>query len=70
LNGRHKRHETILVVDDDPNILDTFKDFLSVLGYDVVALSSGAKAINYLAKNTPSCAIIDMVMPEISGLEF
>lgn len=69
MNGRHKRHETILVVDDDPNILDTFKDFLSVLGYDVVALSSGAKAINYLAKNTPSCAIIDMVMPEISGLE-
>lgn len=69
MNGKPKTHESVLVVDDDPNILDTFRDSLSVLGYEVATLSSGAKAIDYLSKNIPSCAIIDMVMPEMSGLD-
>ena len=69
MSGKHKKLETILVVDDDQKILDIFKDFLFALGYDVATAKSGKEAINYLFENQPSCVLIDMVMPEISGLE-
>ncbi len=69
MNGKPKKREKILVVDDDKYVLQTFKDFLSILNYDTVTVSSGVKAIEYLSNNTPECVLIDMVMPDMSGLD-
>ncbi len=60
----------ILLADDHPMILQGTKAFLESLGYMVSDLcSSGSVALNLIERNKPDIAILDINMPEMSGLE-
>jgi two-component system, cell cycle sensor histidine kinase and response regulator CckA len=63
--------ETILLVDDEGQILDVSEEMLMVLGYTVHTAPSGKKAIELYRehKDTIDMVILDMIMPDLSGGE-
>jgi DNA-binding NtrC family response regulator len=62
--------EKILIVDDEPAILEMNTERLQYLGYQVTALTSSRKALEVVAKNPNKFDLIitDMTMPEMSGV--
>jgi len=63
--------ETVLVVDDEPNLRELARDILSEAGYRVMAAESGLEAIRLLREFTDeiSVVILDLSMPEMGGRE-
>jgi len=61
--------DNILVVDDDPDIREVLKDRLESLGYNVFSGASGVEALELLEKQNPQIVLLDIEMPEMSGLE-
>ncbi|HTM83949.1 MAG TPA: response regulator [Mycobacterium sp.] len=59
----------ILVVDDEPQILRALKINLSVRGYEVVTAATGAGALRAAAEQRPDVVILDLGLPDISGIE-
>jgi CheY-like chemotaxis protein len=66
LNGFDYR---ILVVDDDPAILETSARILRQRGYEVRTASSGFSALAELRRSLPDVIITDLRMPNMSGFE-
>lgn len=61
--------KTILVVDDEPNILLTIAQTLEVFGYNIIKAKNGQECIEKLCetKENPDLVLLDIMMPEISG---
>ena len=59
----------VLVVDDEPQILRVMRASLPIRGYEVLTASSGEEALDQLSKQVPDLVILDLAMPEMSGLE-
>jgi len=60
----------VLVVDDDENVRNYLATLLESLDYDVRSVSSGEKAVAWLASGvTPAAVLLDLVMPGMGGLE-
>ncbi|MDQ3191744.1 MAG: response regulator transcription factor [Bacteroidota bacterium] len=58
----------ILIVDDDPFILETLSRILKADGFDVLTASDGVKAIDLLEEKQFDLVISDIMMPNMSGL--
>jgi DNA-binding response OmpR family regulator len=61
--------ETILIVDDEPNVRLSYRVALETEGYVVKEAHCGASALDELAANSFDLAILDMRMPEMDGLQ-
>ena len=61
--------KTILVVDDNPNILTTLADILMEKGYNVVKADSGKKALKKIDRETADLILLDTKMPDMDGFE-
>ncbi|HET6843612.1 MAG TPA: response regulator [Candidatus Angelobacter sp.] len=59
----------ILVVDDDPGVLNSFVLLLQSSGYDVSSATNGFDALLQLKRKLPSILISDLNMPQMSGFE-
>jgi two-component system, OmpR family, response regulator MtrA len=59
----------ILVADDDVDIRELVEFKLSTLGHDVVAVGDGAAAIDACQAERPDLAVLDVMMPGVSGLD-
>ena len=59
----------ILVVEDDPNLLETLKYNLRKEGYDVVTASDGEQAIAVARREKPDLIILDIMLPKMNGFE-
>ena len=59
----------ILVVDDDPYVLESVSKMLREYGYSVVSCASGEKAISQLFEHDATLVLTDIKMPGISGIE-
>jgi len=59
----------VLVVDDEPQILRVMRASLPIRGYEVLTASTAEEALNQLSKQVPDLVILDLAMPEMSGLE-
>jgi DNA-binding response OmpR family regulator len=57
----------VLVVDDDPSILDTVTSILTSEGFQVMAASGGAQALSLLQSWHPTLVLLDMRMPIMDG---
>lgn len=65
-----KQNRTILVVDDEPDILELIVKYLIEMGYSGIKAPSGEDALIILEDNTDiDCILLDMMMPGLSGLE-
>ncbi|HEX6437584.1 MAG TPA: response regulator [Candidatus Binatia bacterium] len=60
---------TIMVVDDNPDIITIVKTILEGKGYHVLSASSGQELLNLLTDGKPDLIILDIMMPEMDGLE-
>lgn len=61
---------TILIVDDEASIRAALEKFLSGQGYSVLATANPHEAVKLAEGNVIDLALIDLVMPEMNGLEF
>jgi len=59
----------VLVADDDPDIRDILKDTLTSLGCGVLTASNGQECLDRLEKEGPELVLLDIEMPDKSGLE-
>src|SRR5882724_12890892 len=59
--------KTILLIDDDPLILDTARRLLEQEGMAVVVYSEGFNATNFAARALPDLVLMDVNMPFLSG---
>ena len=64
-----KDEKKILVVDDDPNLRKTLADSLRVKGYATAVAGTGAEAIAALESGDINLALIDLMLPDLPGLE-
>ncbi|HUG15355.1 MAG TPA: response regulator transcription factor [Thermomicrobiales bacterium] len=60
---------TVLVVDDEPDIVLLLRDFLAADGYTVLTASDGASALEAIASAPVDCVLLDVMMPGASGFD-
>lgn len=60
---------TILLVEDDPRMLRLFADALSTRGYTVMSVSDPKEVGGLLSVAQPSLILLDIMMPDIDGIE-
>jgi two-component system nitrogen regulation response regulator NtrX len=61
--------ESILIVDDEPAILNSVSKILEDEGYQVVVAKSGTEALKLLSTDLPDLVLLDIWMPDLDGLE-
>ena len=61
--------ERILVVDDEPNIVDLARMYLEKEGYRVESASDGAQALERIRAREPALIVLDLMLPEVDGFE-
>jgi two-component system KDP operon response regulator KdpE len=66
---RREQDKTILVVDDEPRIIEAVGMNLELEGYQVSGASNGYKALQKLTEELPDLVILDVMMPEMDGFE-
>lgn len=59
--------ETVLVVDDEENIVDVVKAYLEKEGYKVFVAYSGKDALDVFDKEAVDFIILDLMLPDLSG---
>ncbi len=64
-----KKTIKILLVDDEPDILEIIGYNLSAEGYQIITADNGIKAIKKAKKERPQLIIMDVMMPEMDGIE-
>src|SRR6056297_1505413 len=64
-----KKDIKILLVDDEPDILEIVGYNLSAEGYQVINADNGADAVKLAKKKKPQLIILDVMMPEMDGIE-
>lgn len=59
----------VLVIDDEPQILRALRINLSVRGYEVTTAATGADALRSAADHRPDVVVLDLGLPDMSGIE-
>jgi two-component system, OmpR family, response regulator len=59
----------ILIVDDEPDLLDVLTDIVGSFGYDISTGINGAEALAIVRMTPPDVVLLDLAMPVMSGRE-
>ncbi len=59
----------VLIVDDEPEIVDILREFLTRKSYAVVTAADGLEALRALKAERPHVALLDIRLPKMNGLE-
>ena len=62
-------NKTILLVDDEPHVLEVLRVTLEDLGFNLLEAADGAAAMGLIKTGKPDLVILDVMMPNMSGLE-
>jgi two-component system KDP operon response regulator KdpE len=62
-------HRRILVCDDEPQILRALKVVLREAGFEAIPAETGEEALDRAAVRPPDAAIVDLVLPDVDGIE-
>src|SRR5712691_4181552 len=60
---------TILVVDDEPTLRETLVEALEADGFRVVSAADGREALTRFRAERPDLVLLDLMLPELSGIE-
>lgn len=61
--------KTVLIVDDEPNIVVALEFLMQQNGYDALVAYSGEEAIEMISKYIPDLILLDIMLPGIDGFE-
>ena len=61
--------KSILIVEDEPDTAEMFAEMIRLSGYRVLKCYGGASAMHMLMQEKPDAMILDIMMPDVSGLE-
>ena len=59
----------ILLVDDEPKVLDIMTGYLEQEGFTVYTAHTGEEALQFVEKHLPNLVVLDWMLPHISGIE-
>ena len=59
----------VLVVDDEPDIVDLIRMSLNLANFDVLTASNGSEALKVLESTKPDLVLLDVMMPQMTGFE-
>jgi DNA-binding response OmpR family regulator len=59
----------VLIVDDEPGIVKVLGIKLRLSGYDVITTLSGAEAIELVRSEKPDVMLLDILMPDVTGMD-
>jgi len=60
---------TIVVVEDESDTAEMFEEMMKLIGYRVVKCFGGARALAVISEVKPAAVVLDLMMPDISGIE-
>ena len=61
--------KTVLIIEDEEDAADMFAEMMRVSGYRVLKTSSSTPALTMMGAEKPDVVILDIMMPEVSGLD-
>jgi DNA-binding response OmpR family regulator len=61
--------ETILIIDDEPNIIELARLYLEREGFKVVSAGRGREGLDLIVSSPPNLVILDVMLPDIDGFE-
>jgi two-component system, NtrC family, nitrogen regulation response regulator NtrX len=61
--------ETVLIVDDEPSIVQSLNGILSDEGFEVLSVDGGRSALEIIRETIPDIVLLDIWMPDIDGIE-
>jgi two-component system alkaline phosphatase synthesis response regulator PhoP len=69
--GRNKKTNKIkiLIVDDEPDLVETLQDRLEMNGYSIVTAGNGKDGLEKALQEKPDIVLLDVIMPIMDGLE-
>jgi two-component system KDP operon response regulator KdpE len=59
----------VLLVEDDPNIVDLIRSNLAVRGFDTMVSTDGVRALQLLESGQPDIVLLDLMLPGVDGME-
>ncbi len=62
-------NKTILIVDDEPDIVDLVKAYLEPEGFHIRTAATGMQALTRVQEDRPDLVILDLMLPDLDGLE-
>jgi DNA-binding response OmpR family regulator len=60
---------TLMIVDDDPQLMRVLSMFFDLEGYHVIQARNGREALDMLQEYSPEIILLDLMMPEVGGEE-
>jgi CheY-like chemotaxis protein len=69
VNGRDHGRRNVLLVDDDPLILEILRTILDLEEFEVTTVADGHQALASVAASPPDVVVCDVMMPELDGFE-
>lgn len=61
--------KSVVIIEDEPFIIEALTFLLENEGLDVKSISDGAKAIDFIVKSKPNLVILDIMLPNVSGMK-
>lgn len=61
--------KTVLIADDEPNIVISLEFLLKQAGYRVVVAHDGQEALEAIQRETPNLVLLDVMLPRLSGFD-
>src|SRR5918995_342840 len=69
MQPRSSKKHVVLIVDDEPRILDSVRMNLELESYQVFEATNGQEALDEVRKRLPDLVVMDVMMPEMDGFE-
>ena len=61
--------KSVVIIEDEPFIIEALTFLLENEGLDVQSISDGANAIDFIIKSKPNLVILDIMLPNVSGMK-
>jgi DNA-binding response OmpR family regulator len=62
-------YRKIVIIEDEPDTAEMYAEMMRISGYEVVKFFGGSSAVAQIAEQKPCAVVLDLMMPDISGLE-
>ena len=68
MKGDSSKNKTILVIEDEPAMLEVLADTLISEGFDVLKARSGEEGLKFALKEHPDLILLDLILPKMNGM--